>query len=410
MQALRGKEKDTPQIDNFPTSEISFEAIKEKKGRAGIFEMHFFWGRKPLIASRAAILQAILDNPDKKLFLELLGLNKVKPGDRAYNFYPDSTLLKKHTFIFDKRRPHLLDPFAGGGSIPFEALRMGFDVTAGDYNPIAWLILNTTLKYPSEHQHLLYDRITQVYSDLIDRMSVLTSHLYPEFGDFLISTYMYAWIASCPHCNFNTPLVNNWMLKKKPSKNGDKNRFDWKYMVPTIIDDGFQIEIVSENALKTPTRLQPGTVVRGKGWCLRCDGEISNSIIVDEIKQKKNEIPLVMVSIKRNKKGKDYHQFDKVNLDILRSAKRQITKLSLNYLPTALMPTKIVPARKYLETWDELLNSRQKIFFQNLIGACISLAKEKEKLWGDPWGKISSSYLALIIGKSIDFNSRCTSW
>jgi adenine-specific DNA methylase len=49
---------------------------------------------------------------------------------------------------YGARAPKVLDPFAGGGAIPFEAMRLGCAVTANDYNPVAWIILKCTLEYP----------------------------------------------------------------------------------------------------------------------------------------------------------------------------------------------------------------------------------------------------------------------
>ena len=46
------------------------------------------------------------------------------------------------------RAPKVLDPFAGGGAIPLEAMRLGCEVTAADINPVAWFILKCTLEYP----------------------------------------------------------------------------------------------------------------------------------------------------------------------------------------------------------------------------------------------------------------------
>jgi putative DNA methylase len=48
------------------------------------------------------------------------------------------------------RAPKVLDPFAGGGAIPLDAMRLGCDVTAADLNPVAWFILKCTLEYPQE--------------------------------------------------------------------------------------------------------------------------------------------------------------------------------------------------------------------------------------------------------------------
>ena len=48
------------------------------------------------------------------------------------------------------RAPKVLDPFAGGGAIPLEAMRLGCDVTAMDINPVAWFVLKCTLEYPQK--------------------------------------------------------------------------------------------------------------------------------------------------------------------------------------------------------------------------------------------------------------------
>ena len=49
---------------------------------------------------------------------------------------------------YDGRPPKVVDMFAGGGAIPLEAMRLGCEVIANDYNPVAWFILKCTLEYP----------------------------------------------------------------------------------------------------------------------------------------------------------------------------------------------------------------------------------------------------------------------
>jgi len=51
---------------------------------------------------------------------------------------------------FGGRAPRVLDPFAGGGAIPLEAMRLGCEVTAIDINPVAWFILKCALEYPQK--------------------------------------------------------------------------------------------------------------------------------------------------------------------------------------------------------------------------------------------------------------------
>ena len=52
--------------------------------------------------------------------------------------------------ILRDKAPKVLDPFAGGGAIPLEAMRLGCNVTASDINPVAWFILKCTLDYPRQ--------------------------------------------------------------------------------------------------------------------------------------------------------------------------------------------------------------------------------------------------------------------
>ena len=52
--------------------------------------------------------------------------------------------------------PTVLDPFAGGGSMPFEAMRVGVDAISNDYNPVAYLVQKATLEYPRKYGEKLY--------------------------------------------------------------------------------------------------------------------------------------------------------------------------------------------------------------------------------------------------------------
>ena len=56
-------------------------------------------------------------------------------------------MIREH---YGEKAPKVLDPFAGGGAIPLEAMRLGCEVTASDINPVAWFILKCTLDYPSQ--------------------------------------------------------------------------------------------------------------------------------------------------------------------------------------------------------------------------------------------------------------------
>jgi adenine-specific DNA methylase len=396
----------------FPVEEVSKEAIKEKKGRSPIFEMHFWWGRKPLIAARSAILAASLPASEKEQLLDYLGLSVPisKRKKRAYTYSVSTSVLEPfYTQTFAKNRPLLLDPFAGGGSIPYEALRLGFDVVACDYNPVSWLILNAIMGYPKRLGDLLPQRIEQAFNELIEKLSKSVEKYYPKDEENFTSTYMYAWSIACPYCDRQVPLVNNWVLKKKPVKKSNK-RFNWIYMVPNYGGDQFSVTVYEEENLEIPTMLEEGTVIRGKAKCPYCLNVIPNSFIVKDIKKYQTEIPLILVQIREGAAGRVYKPFDSANLRVWKERQSLLSKIRPGILPEFAMPKKIVPAARYLGTWDQLTNERQRFFFYKLITTAIQIAQQKQDEWGEDWGQAVALYFALLMGKSIDFNSRCTSW
>jgi len=160
----------------FPLKQASLDSVHEKNVRHGhISTLHIWPARRPLAASRAALIATLLPDPgtdaERKRLLELLGGRVVtrntfkKVGGRnvpvikeeteggilhwgrengpALEFFREE--IKK---AYGGRAPRVLDPFAGGGAIPLEAMRLGCEVTAIDINPVAWFILKCTLDYP----------------------------------------------------------------------------------------------------------------------------------------------------------------------------------------------------------------------------------------------------------------------
>ena len=150
----------------FPLKQASIDSVHEKNVRHGhISTLHIWPARRPLAACRAALIAALLPDPgDAKARQDLVrriggqlktqdGVDSTEGGvlrwgreqSRDMEFFRQE--IRK---AFDGRTPKVLDMFAGGGAIPLEAMRLGCDVTAVDYNPVAWFILKCTLEYPSQ--------------------------------------------------------------------------------------------------------------------------------------------------------------------------------------------------------------------------------------------------------------------
>jgi adenine-specific DNA methylase len=141
--------------ESFPVKEVSEESAKEKSVRHGhISTLHIWWARRPLASSGsinyAALVPAPRDSDEwerKRQFLVRLS--------KWENSLDASLLERARKDILASsggKPPKVLDPFAGGGAIPLEAIRLGCETYASDYNPVATLILKCTLEYPQKYR------------------------------------------------------------------------------------------------------------------------------------------------------------------------------------------------------------------------------------------------------------------
>lgn len=163
----------------FPLKQASIDSVHEKNVRHGhISTLHIWPARRPLAASRAALIATLLPDPGDKEkrdeMLKRLGGTVVKsvkrkklPSGKVEEVVSEETqggilhwgresgpdldwFRAEICKAYGGRAPKVLDPFAGGGAIPLEAMRLGCEVTAVDINPVAWFILKCTLEYPQK--------------------------------------------------------------------------------------------------------------------------------------------------------------------------------------------------------------------------------------------------------------------
>ena len=158
----------------FPLNQVSLDSVHEKNVRHGhISTLHIWPARRPLAASRAALLAALLPDPGsaeerRELLDRMAGRVEKVPDDagtgtqeatrggilhwgRESTYDGRQELARFRNDIraaYGGRAPRVLDPFAGGGAIPLEAMRLGCEAVAADLNPVAWFILRCTLHYP----------------------------------------------------------------------------------------------------------------------------------------------------------------------------------------------------------------------------------------------------------------------
>jgi putative DNA methylase len=235
----------------FPVKEISKASAGEKgPGRPPHWEMVFWWTRKPLIAARAVIAGSLLpENTDRESFLRSIGIKGKGMAHRnppSYNF----------------NGIKLLDPFAGFGSIPLEALRLGISATAVELLPTAYIFLKAILEYPRFGKKLC-DDVKKWGEWIAERLKEEVKGLYDE--DVVV--YIGSWEVKCPNCGRWTPLIGNWWLARVKGDKGYK-RIAW--MKPKINGDRVDIEVVDLNkefgngAVKE-ARIERNKVITGSG-------------------------------------------------------------------------------------------------------------------------------------------------
>ncbi len=194
----------------------------------------------------------------------------------------------------------VLDPTSGGGSIPFEALRLGYRVIANELNPVATSILYATLDYPARFGIGLVSDIERFGKSLLarveaemadvspfspipeDELNILKRHLArcPKLVDDFAIEHDHTGLISCrqvtcPHCGGEAPLLNTCWLSKGA---GDP------WGVRVIPENGkvrFETYRIKHGSGPNGEDPNAATVNRGTGQCIHCKQAIDG----DEIKR-----------------------------------------------------------------------------------------------------------------------------
>lgn len=385
-----------------PVEEISEEAKKEKNGRAPTFEMHYWWTRKPLVTARAAVLGALLpEDYNINSFKKLMALGKEKRSHNYDIIDTNNDLLKVEIKKMWGEKPTILDPFGGGGSIPFEAMRVGINVICNDYNPVAYLIQKATLEYPLLFSDNLYKDVEKGIDWVIESTQKELESFYPKHNEKNSLGYIWAWSAQCPTCGFETPLVSKWWLAQK-----NKNI----YVNPYISNEKINFTI------NIGTDVPEGTCSNGKGKCLSCGAVISKDTIKKQIYDNEKEILLAVIL--QGKRKKEYVLPTNQDIDALKNADSKVKSLWDSWVIENLVPLEEMPddnrgsiwAKLYLQYWHRILNPRQKLLFITLTKNIRSYVEEMKKEHEIKYVEAVATYLSFLLEKQISRNSRITYW
>lgn len=306
---------------SIPLDEINKQSAREKSIRHGHpSTLHLWWARRPLATARAVLFAQLVDDPSvredefiaearqkgyedpegwaghriKQERERLFGLitrmvNWDNLGDEALFDAVRAEIMKST----NGNPPAILDPFAGGGTIPLEAQRLGLEAHASDLNPVAVLINKALIEIPPKFAgrepvfpgaagtRTDWPKATGLAEDvrrygewMRDEAQQRIGHLYPKAklpggGEATVIAWIWARTVSCPNpaCGIEMPLVRSWWLGKKKSKEA--------YVVPRVVDGRVQYEIGHDPEL-APTS---GTISGGNAVCVVCGVAVPNKYL-----------------------------------------------------------------------------------------------------------------------------------
>ena len=238
-----------------PLEAINKESAREKSIRHGHpSTLHLWWARRPLAAARAVIWASLVDDPSS--YPEQFPTEEEQNAERQRLFAileklvvwensNNEDILKQAKAEIMKSTngnpPALLDPFAGGGSIPLEAQRLGLEAHAHDLNPVAVMINKAMIEIPpkfagqppinSDARALLKDgwqgaaglaEDVRYYGEWMKQEAFMRiGNLYPKVKDendqeYTVIAWLWARTVRCPNpaCGCEMPLVRSFMLSK----------------------------------------------------------------------------------------------------------------------------------------------------------------------------------------------------
>jgi putative DNA methylase len=235
---------------DFPIAVVSEYAPREKGlPQDHPSRMHLWWARRPLASCRAMLLALLLPDPgdphcpedfkvrardilrpipgrlgnsDEELRQGLLRFI----GDFAnWHHGTSATFIEVgHGLVkaaYPEKTPLVVDPFAGGGSIPLEALRLGCDTFASDLNPVACFILKTMLEDIPRYGRGLADELRRAGAEIKAATDKELAPFYPPDPDGAKPiAYIWARTVRCeaPNCGAEIPLIRSPWLCKKASR------------------------------------------------------------------------------------------------------------------------------------------------------------------------------------------------
>jgi adenine-specific DNA methylase/very-short-patch-repair endonuclease len=452
----------------FPVTLLNQQVYYEHGGNP-FKGLHRWYSRKPLSFSRASVLGSLLpDTVTPEEFEYLLGLNRRVDGHaddttKLYKTPPSPERIKQVHDLCEQtwgtRTPTVLDAFAGGGSIPFEAVRYGLNVLASDLNPVAVVTMKAAMEYPLKFGPDLQHEIDKWVKWVGDEAEKRLGSFFPsgegnppqppfrrgeesegsevplEKGDLggyntshiKVQNYLWAHTVVCPSCESVVPLSPNWWLYKRPEK---QNLHKWCAVkpIPNPAEKRVDFELVKGRKGKgTTIQTDEGdfdpsdfnTISRGVGKCPNCENIIETDVIYEQGRSGKLGHKIYAIAYRKGQGSLEFRLPDEEDIQAIQKSKEKLEKILQENqfsVPQVEIPyghqfaERSSLIQQGIDRWDKVFNPRQLLTLVT-YAEILSEAKEKRKAEHEP-EKVAAilTYLAFVLDRCIDHNSRLSGW
>jgi putative DNA methylase len=417
---------------DFPIAVVSAHSAREKSIRHGNpSTLHLWWARRPLAACRAMLLALLLPDPcdencpsefkiEARALLSRLirdiGKEDIELrkailkfiGDFAnWDYAANPTYLEVSRGLVKAAHgeevPLVVDPFAGGGSIPVEALRLGCEAFASDLNPVACLISKVMLEDIPRHGPKLAEELCRVGAEIKKGVEKELGRYYPPDPDGAAPiAYLWARTVRCesPNCGAEIPLVRSFWLCKKANR---LRALRARVLIPKDKIPQVELEVFTP---KSEKEVAAGTVTRAKATCLACGRVLAPDRVRTQLRQQNGGADTIfdakgarlggarlvaVVTLKDDKAGRQYRVSANRDYEVAWKAQKVVAKLTNEKLPNGLsvIPDEPTPAgggsgagrafsvQNYgMMKFGDLFTARQKLALVKFAGLVSVLSYE----------------------------------
>ena len=430
---------------SLPLEAINRESAREKSIRHGHpSTLHLWWARRPLAAARAVLFAQLVDDPsshpdkfpsDEEQRAERDRLHGIIERLVDWDNARDEKLLAEARAEILKSTngcpPPILDPFAGGGTIPLEAQRLGLSAHAADLNPVSVLINKALIEIPPKYcdeppifpgvanseirswsgaEGLAAD--VRAYGSWVrDKALERVGSHYPSVAMAGRSTataiaWIWARTVTCPNpaCGIEMPLVRSWWLGKKPGREA--------YVVPAVIADasskaGRQVTFtVGHTRAGAPTTSNDGTVGRRGATCIAC----KSAVALEYVRQQSRSVGLgqqLMAVVGEGDRQRIYVAPDAVHADA--AAVGTPTELPRGELFD--WPGRINVYRYGITHFVDLFTPRQLLALSTFSDLVPEVQAQVISDGGSiAYGDAIATYIGFAVSRLADYGSTVSTW